>query len=185
MNSQLIQSTTVQYAQAAGQVGQTAIATYTTDLPVIETIAVFIAVILFVGVAIIITKIGWLSYRVNRFRNIVLKTDMSKIGAQKAWAGVQKHFFAGDDNDLKIAIIDADNIMNDALRYAGIRGGNLGERLKTIKKGQIPNLEDLWQAHKLRNEIAHETNFKLKRDATEKALHAYETALKNLGVFES
>lgn len=178
----LSSTTTQQYTHAAGQIGQAAIVNYAADLPVIETVAVMLAIIFFVGAITIIVKIGWLSYRVNRFRNVVLKTDMSKKEAQKAWAGVQKHFFAGDDNDLKIAVMEADNVMNDALRYAGIRGINLGERLKNVKKGQMPNIEDVWGAHKLRNEIAHETNFKLKRDTTERALHAYEEALKNLGV---
>jgi len=177
-----ISSTTAQYAHVAGQVGQMAIADYNVSLPVIETIAILISALLFAGVVVIIVKIGWLSYRVNRFRNVVLRTDMSKKDAQKAWDNVQKHFFAGNDNDLKIAVMDADNVMNDALRYAGIRGANLGERLKNIKKGQMPNLEDVWAAHKLRNEIAHETNFKMKRDTAERALDTYATALKNLGV---
>ena len=45
----------------------------------------------------------------------------------------------------------------------------------------MPNLEDVWAAHKLRNEIAHGMNLILKRDTAERALEAYETALKNLG----
>ena len=81
--------------------------------------------------------------------------------------------------------MQADNVLNDALRYAGIRGSTLGDRLKNIKRGQIPNLEDVWAAHKLRNDIAHGTNFPLKRDTAERALEAYETALKNLGAFEA
>ena len=108
---------------------------------------------------------------------------MPKKRAADAWAAVQKHFFSGSPNDLKMAVVQADNILNDALRYAGIRGSNLGDRLKNIKHGQIPNIEDVWAAHKLRNEIAHGTNFSLKRDAAERALATYETALKNLGAF--
>ena len=53
---------------------------------------------------------------------------MPQKGAQAAWAMSQKHFFAGDANDLKMAVVEADNILNDALRYAGIRGINLGDR---------------------------------------------------------
>ena len=48
----------------------------------------------------------------------------------------------------------------------------------------MPNLEEVWQAHKLRNDIAHETNFVLKRDAAERALESFKVALKNLGVFD-
>jgi hypothetical protein len=60
----------------------------------------------------------------------------------------------------------------------------LGDRLKRAKTSQIPNLDELWQAHKLRNQIAHEPDFKLKRDLAERALAIYETTLRNLGVLE-
>ena len=75
--------------------------------------------------------------------------------------------------------------MNDALREAGVVGIQLGDRLKKASPEQVPNLNELWQAHKLRNQIAHEPNFKLKRDLAERALGIYETALKNLGIFQS
>ena len=121
---------------------------YNANLPPLEIFAVIVAAALIVGSIIIIIKTGWFSYHMDHVRNIILKTDMPKKDAAAAWAAVQKHFFAGDTNDLKIAVLEADNILNDALRYAGIRGINLGDRLKNVKRSQIPNLEDVWAAHK-------------------------------------
>ena len=184
MNPQTISSTASQYSQTAGRLGQTALALYNAALLPLEIFSVLVVAALIAGTVIIIIKTGWFSLRVDRVRDVILKTDMPKKRAGASWATVKKHFFAGDANDLKMAIVEADNILNDALRYAGIRGGNLGDRLKNVKRGQIPNLEDVWDAHKLRNEIAHETNFSLKRDVAERALDVYETALKNLGAFE-
>ena len=179
-----LSSTTSQYAHAAERLGQTALAFYNVSLVPLEIFAVIVAAAFIAGTVIIIIKTGWLSLHVDRVRHVILKTDMPKKRAAEAWAAVQKHFFAGDTNDLKIAVMDADNVLNDALRYAGIRGINLGERLKNIRRSQMPNLEDVWMAHKLRNEIAHETNLSLKRDAAERALETYEIALKNLGVLD-
>jgi len=168
----------------AGRLGQTALSLYNANLLPFEIFAVVVSIALIIGIIIIIIKTGWLSLRVDRVRDVILKTDMPKKRANDAWAIVQKHFFTGNANDLKVAIMSADNILNDALQYAGIRGVNLGERLKNLQRGQVPNLEDIWAAHKLRNEIAHETNFSLKRDMAERALDAYKIALKNLGVLE-
>jgi hypothetical protein len=184
MNPQTISSTTSQYVHAAGHLSQAALTLYNANLLPFEILAVLVVAVLVVGTIIIIIKTGWFALHVDHVRDVILKTDMPKKRAGEAWAAVQKHFFAGDVNDLKIAIVEADNILNDALRYAGVRGVNLGDRLKNIKHGTMPNLEDVWTAHKLRNEIAHETNFSLKRDTTERALNAYEVALKNLGVFD-
>jgi hypothetical protein len=177
-------SSTVSAAIAAGHLGQTALAIYNSNLSMLEIFAVIISALLVTGTIIIIIKTGWLSYRVDRIRDVVLKTDMPKKHAKETWDTVQKHFFSGNPNDLKMSIVEADNILNDALRYAGVRGVNLGERLKNIKRSQMPNIEDIWDAHKLRNEIAHEMNFSLKRDTAERALDAYKIALKNLGVFD-
>ncbi len=166
---------------AAEHIGQAALAFYGADLTIIEAIALVISAALIAGTIIIIIKTGWFSLRVDRVRDVILKTDMPKRRASDAWTAVQKHFFAGTPNDLKVAIMQADNILNTALQYAGVRGINLGERLKNMRRDQMPNIEDVWAAHKLRNEIAHETNFSLKRDTAERALEAYEIALKNLG----
>jgi len=166
------------------RVGQSALAFYNVTLVPFEVFAVVLAAALVIGTVVIIIKTGWFALRVDRIRDVILKTDMPKKRAVSAWAAVQKHFFAGNANDLKVAIMEADNILNDALRYAGIRGINLGDRLKHVKQSQIPNLEDVWEAHKVRNEIAHETSFPLKRDTAERALEAYRIALKNLGVFD-
>lgn len=184
MNPQAASSTATHYAQTAGRLGQAALTLYNADLLPLEIFAVIVSAALVTGTVIIIIKTGWFSLRVDRVRDVILKTDMPKKRAREAWAAVQKHFFAGDANDLKIAVMEADNILNDALQYAGIRGANLGDRLKNVKRSQMPNLEDIWEAHKLRNEIAHETNFSLKRNAAERALETFEAALKNLGAFD-
>jgi len=184
MNPQIVSSTAAQYANTAGHLGQTALTFYNTDLLGFEVFAVIVSVALVIGTIILIIKTGWFSLRVDRVRDVILKTDMPKKRANDACAAVQKHFFAGNINDLKVAVMSADNILNDALQYAGIRGVNLGERLKHLQRGQMPNLEDVWDAHKLRNEIAHETSFALKRDMAERALDAYKIALKNLGVLD-
>lgn len=181
---QSIQAGSGAAARIADRLGQTALAFWSADLPAFEVLAVIISAALITGAIIIIIKTEWLSLRVDRVRDVILKTDMPKRRVNDEWAAVQKHFFAGNANDLKVAIMQADNILNVALQYAGVRGVNLGERLKNLKRDQMPNLEDVWAAHKLRNEIAHETGFSLKRDAAERALETYEAALKNLGAFE-
>jgi hypothetical protein len=184
MNLQTISLTASRYSETAGHLGQTALATYNANLFILEILAILVSAVFIVGTIIIIVKTGWLSIRVDRVRDVILKTDMPKKHAKETWNTVQKHFFSGNPNDLKMSIVEADNMLNDALRYAGIRGTNLGERLKNIKRSQMPNLEDVWGAHKLRNEIAHETSFVLKRDTAEHALETYNVALKNLGVFD-
>jgi hypothetical protein len=158
---------------------------YFSHLGLLEFFGLVIALIFFAGVIYFGIETGYFSVRSVRFRNIILRSNISKKHAQESWGAVQEHFYRGGESDLKVAILEADKLLNDALRDAGVMGPQLGDRLKKAGAEQIPNLNELWQAHKLRNQIAHEPNFKLKRDLAERALNIYEVALKNLGVFQS
>ncbi len=144
--TQSIASTTAAIASTSAHLGQAALTFYLSNLDVLDVVSVIVTTVLVVSIVYIIVKTGWLRLRVDRYQAVILKTDLSKKRAEDGWALVQKHFFAGDDNDLKIAVIHADNILEEALLHAGVRGANLGDRLKNIKRGQIPNLEDVWQA---------------------------------------
>lgn len=170
-------STLYQYANAAT-------AAYFSHLGVLEFLSVIVTGAFIAWIVVVAIKTGWAALRVERFRHVVLKSNISKDLVVKSWVRVQEHFWKGDENDLKIAVIEADKLLDEALREAAIRGSNPGERLKNVKRGQIENIDALWQAHRLRNQIAHEPNFRLKRDSAERAIAIYEETLKNLGLLD-
>lgn len=97
---------------------------------------------------------------------------------------LNSRFKSNDVNALKIALMEADKLLDYVLTQYGIPGDTLGDRLKNakesivgkeIKKGQkVSNSEwnkrkrnkdlynKIWEAHKLRNKLAHELNFEVK-----------------------
>ncbi len=78
----------------------------------------------------------------------------------------------------KHAILDADKLLDFALKKHGFNG-SLGEKLK--KSGsKFSNLNGLWNAHKLRNRIAHELGDVNKNEA-KNALYQFKRALNDLG----
>lgn len=157
---------------------------YVSHLIIFEAASVVISAILIGATIYFIIKTGWLTLRINRIQDVILKTDIPKREAKKTWAAVQEHFFTGGDNDLKVAILEADKVLDESLRSAGIQGSTLGDRLKKLKPSQLSDIDAIWQAHKLRNQIAHENDFKLKRDLAERALGTYEKALRELKVLD-
>lgn len=158
---------------------------YFANLGGLEFLSIIVSALLFALIVYVAMETGWARLRVDRFRHVILKSNISKQAAQKSWVTIQKHFYEGSENSLKVAVLDADKLLSEALREAGVMGTQLGDRLKNAKPEQVPNLDELWQAHKLRNQIAHESDFKLKRDLAERALTIYEAGLRNLGVFDS
>lgn len=179
-----IQKLEATYAPETASAAHRAALAYVGNLATLEAISVLLTAAFVVGIVVIVRKTGWLRIRLERIDDVVFKADHAKRFVERSWSEVERHFFAGDDSDLKIAIIKADTLLDEALREAGVRGADIGDRLRQLTPSELPNLEHVWEAHKLRNRIAHEATFALKRDLAERALTVYEEALEHLGVLE-
>ena len=175
-----VQLQSVAYAPKIHLLADSISTAYFSHLTIFEVISVVISAVLIGASIFFIIKTGWLALRVDRIQDVILKTNVPKKNTKKAWAAIQEHFFTGGDNDLKVAILEADKVLDEALRTAGIQGSTLGDRLKKLDSSQLPDIDEVWDAHKLRNQIAHEGDFKLKRDIAERALGIYEKALREL-----
>jgi hypothetical protein len=96
---------------------------------------------------------------------------------------VLAHIASPNPNDWKLAIIEADIILDDALKQMGYTGGSLGERLKSISTSQLGTLNEAWEAHKIRNRIAHEgADFVLTKRIAEETINRYRRVFNELGV---
>lgn len=77
------------------------------------------------------------------------------------WENVIQHIDSQNQNDWRQAILEADIILDDILTAMGYRGESVGEKLKRVESGDFHSLDDAWEAHKVRNQIAHEPGFSL------------------------
>ena len=86
------------------------------------------------------------------------------------------------DNPLSfnMSVIEADKLLDKAMMEMGIPGKTMGERLKH-SGDKFSELNKVWYAHKLRNQIAHERGFSLQYTQARHALTNYRQALKDLG----
>lgn len=83
------------------------------------------------------------------------------------------------DSHPREAVMDADKLVDYALMRQGFEG-SLGEKLKKAGR-RFSDLNGLWKAHKLRNEIAHELSDKLNKGEAKNALIQFKKALNDLG----
>ena len=79
-----------------------------------------------------------------------------------------------------LSVINSDKLLDKALIEMGVPGKTMGDRLKRVGS-RFSNLDAVWRAHKLRNMIAHETDFDLSYKQVTNALAIYKQALKDLG----
>lgn len=96
------------------------------------------------------------------------------------WEKVEKLFASPNESDWRLGIIEADAMLDELVISLGYPGSNLGERLKGIERGDFPTLNEAWEAHKVRNRIAHEgMQFHMtEREARQTKLN-YETVFRD------
>ena len=96
---------------------------------------------------------------------------------------VLQHAQSDNPNDWKLAIIEADIILDDALKKKGFVGASLGERLRDIQPAQLESLDDAWEAHKIRNRIAHDgVDFVLTKRLAQDTVVRYQRVFAELGI---
>jgi uncharacterized membrane protein len=93
------------------------------------------------------------------------------------------HIGSDTPNDWKLAIIEADIILDELLKEAGYAGVSLGEKLRSITPNQLQSIDDAWQAHKVRNQIAHAgSDFVLTHKLAQDTIKQYRRVFHELGV---
>ncbi len=84
------------------------------------------------------------------------------------------------ENARQLAVIEADKLLDEALKRRRYGGKTMGERMVSAQKA-FSNNNAAWAAHKLRNRLVHEHNVKLRHNEVEAALKNFRQALKDLG----
>ncbi len=73
---------------------------------------------------------------------------------------LQKHSKSNQTIILKSTLIDADKLLDYALKTRGIKGDTMGHRLKNAKHLFDANTYNhAWESHKTRNRLVHEIDF--------------------------
>jgi len=94
------------------------------------------------------------------------------------WDKIKKYLESSNSSDWRMAIMEADNLIDDIIKKIGYKGETFGERLSQIKSYQFKNINEIWEAHKVRNRIAHEgERFNITKREAERVIGLYEQVL--------
>lgn len=97
---------------------------------------------------------------------------------QSKWRDLQKLCAAKET--WPSAIIDADKLLDEALKRRRFGGKSMGERLTKAQR-LLSNNEAVWYGHKLRNKLESDPDLRLKENEVKQALVGIRQALKDLG----
>ena len=93
---------------------------------------------------------------------------------------IEQQLKKDEPSSYQLAILNADKLVDQALRDRGTKGKTMGERMKNSVT-LFSDRNGIWTAHKLRNTIAHESDVQITYDQARYALSCFRKALKDLG----
>jgi len=101
------------------------------------------------------------------------------------WQNVLDHAGSNSPSDWRLAILEADTLLESASQRLPVVAETLGERLKKLDKGDLRTLDSAWEAHKVRNRIAHDGfNFEITKHETLRIINLFEEVLRELGAIQ-
>lgn len=105
--------------------------------------------------------ITYLVIRLNQLRALE-RERLKAAGPKEArgrdhrWERIESLVESASPNDWRQAVLEADIMLDELVTRMGYTGESLGEKMKQIEKGDFYTLDSAWEAHKVRNRIAHE-----------------------------
>lgn len=127
------------------------------------------------GVLVFAGIVLWLLFR---FHHSSTQLNVEKY--RRKWLEIEQLLKRDDQRSCQFAIIEADKLLDIAMKENAIRGDTMGERLKTAKS-KWSDQNAVWTSHKLRNQIVHEADVQVGFDTARRALAGFKQALKDMG----
>ena len=104
------------------------------------------------------------------------------IPRNETWENIRAKLLSDSPSDWRLGIIEADIYLDRLLDDKGYRGDTMGDKLKNLTDAQLPSLQIAWEAHKVRNRIAHDgAAFVLTMPEARRTLSYFEIVFRDLG----
>ena len=111
-----------------------------------------------------------------------VNTENTQVDNAK-WKIVEEHMASDDASKWKLAILESDIILSELLESLKLKGEGVGEKLKNVESSDFDHIEEAWEAHKIRNAIAHQgSDFLLTQREAKRVIKLYESVFKEFEI---
>jgi len=112
-------------------------------------------------------------------QKVIPEADSMPEIVNEKWQNVLTHINSSNQSDWKLAILECDIMLSDILEKMGYMQESIGEKLKSIEPSDFTNIEAAWEAHKIRNSIAHDgSEFIINEREAKRVIGLYEAVFR-------
>ncbi len=92
--------------------------------------------------------------RFEAAQSTIVAQDLPKT--QLRWHRVLEQANSDSEKSARLAILEADIMLNELLDVLGYRGETMGDKMRGVDRANWNTIDLAWEAHRIRNKIAHE-----------------------------
>ena len=143
-----------------GMAAPAAYQSFITDWGIFAAFSIFISLI---GASLLAYCVIRLR-QVRRFEQLRFDAASATIVAhdvprtQLRWERIMAQINSDSEQSWRLAILEADIMLNELLDSLGYRGETMADKMKTVDRADFRTIDLAWEAHRARNRIAHESS---------------------------
>lgn len=119
----------------------------------------------------------------HSLEEVSLDGENTESKENEKWVKILAHAHSENPAEWRLAIIEADIMLDELLTDLEYQGEGVGEKLKAVDPTDMLTLDLAWEAHKIRNRIAHSgQDFDLSERETRRVIKLFEEVFREFGV---
>ncbi|MDO8522380.1 MAG: hypothetical protein Q7S08_03780 [bacterium] len=104
---------------------------------------------------------------------------------QLRWSKVLEQVNSDSEQHWRLAILEADIMLNELLDLRGYKGDTMADKMKQVERADFNSIDEAWEAHKVRNLIAHEgASYQINNREARRIISLYEKVFRECKVIE-
>lgn len=140
-----------------------------------------------IGIGMLVFII-WVIWTTN-WKRFILLFDLTEFFTYRAygtgtlgnrWKNVVLRLETASEEEYKLAVIEADNMLDESLKRIGFVGETLADRLDKVTAAIVPNLPEVREANRIRNNIVHDPSYRLTLSEARRIIEIYQATFQNL-----
>ena len=146
-----------------------------------QILSVFLSGLFLWGIFHIVAKTNYLAMKTEQYINVLGAGHLPRYRAIKGWRQILKRLASAEPQQWKIAVLEADKILDEILKMSGYLG-SMDEKLDLLTSAQLSNFEEIKTAHKIRNLISNDPSFEFSQESAGQAVEIYRKAFVELNL---
>jgi len=148
-----------------------------------KVVVLFIDLLMISFIVYALLKTSWLDkILLFDFQEFLTYKHYGLSKTKSKWEEIERYFRKGTEPEMKLAIVEADSLLDNILRVLSYKGKDLSSKLDGINEDILENLDDVKKYHKIYSNIVHDPTYRLDFKTAKDALKVYRDALVNLDV---